>query len=81
MSEKWNKYIDRKKLAFHDGVRKAKQMKFCYAFLAPFAILFITFTILPIINSIYYSFTNLIFLKNLILSESETISIFSFRMK
>ncbi len=58
MSEKWNKYIDRKKLAFHDGVRKAKQMKFCYAFLAPFAILFITFTILPIINSIYYSFTN-----------------------
>ncbi|MBQ7848423.1 MAG: sugar ABC transporter permease [Clostridia bacterium] len=36
---------------------KAKQMKFCYAFLAPYAVLFLTFYILPMLTSIYYSFT------------------------
>ena len=56
--EKWNLYFDRKRLAFSDGVRKAKQMKICYAFLAPFAIVFLAFTILPMFISIYYSFTN-----------------------
>ena len=55
---KFKKLIDKKKMAFHDGLRNAKQMKFCYVFLAPFAILFITFTILPILTSVYYSFTN-----------------------
>ncbi|MCF0241002.1 MAG: sugar ABC transporter permease, partial [Treponema sp.] len=58
MSDKLKRLAAKKRLAFHDGIRKAKQLKFCYAFLAPFAILFITFTILPIVNSIYYSFTN-----------------------
>ena len=33
-------------------------MKFCYLFLLPYAILFITFYVCPVINSIYYSFTN-----------------------
>lgn len=36
---------------------KAKKLKFCYAFLAPYAILFLAFYILPMITSIYYSFT------------------------
>ena len=36
---------------------KAKQYKFCYAFLAPYAILFLAFYILPMLTSIYYSFT------------------------
>ncbi len=36
---------------------KAKQFKFCYAFLAPYAVLFLAFYILPMITSIYYSFT------------------------
>ncbi len=36
---------------------KAKQYKFCYAFLAPYAVLFLAFYILPMITSIYYSFT------------------------
>ena len=36
---------------------KAKQYKFCYAFLAPYAVLFLAFYILPMLTSIYYSFT------------------------
>ena len=36
---------------------RAKQYKFCYAFLAPYAILFLAFYILPMLTSIYYSFT------------------------
>ena len=36
---------------------KANKLKFCYAFLAPAAILFLAFYILPMITSIYYSFT------------------------
>lgn len=36
---------------------KAKRHKFCYAFLAPYAVLFLTFYILPMLTSIYYSFT------------------------
>ncbi|MBO4859076.1 MAG: sugar ABC transporter permease [Treponema sp.] len=33
-------------------------MKVCYAFLLPYAVLFLTFNVLPMINSIYYGFTN-----------------------
>lgn len=36
---------------------KAKRHKFCYAFLAPYAVLFLAFYILPMLTSIYYSFT------------------------
>ena len=36
---------------------KAKRMKICYLFLAPYAVLFLAFYILPMITSIYYSFT------------------------
>ena len=39
------------------GWKKAKQQKVCYLFLAPYAILFFMFFILPICTSIYYSFT------------------------
>jgi len=37
--------------------QKAKRMKTCYLFLAPYAILFFTFFILPIASSIYFGFT------------------------
>lgn len=36
---------------------KAKQAKVCYLFLLPYALLFLTFFILPMLTSIYYSFT------------------------
>ncbi len=39
------------------GLSKAKRMKVCYLFLAPYAILFFTFFILPICTSIFYGFT------------------------
>ena len=58
MSDMWTKYFNKKKIEISDVARKAKTLKFCYAFLLPYAVLFITFSILPMINSIYYSFTN-----------------------
>ena len=33
-------------------------MSFCYFFILPYAVLFLTFNILPMITSMYYSFTN-----------------------
>ncbi|MBQ8311862.1 MAG: sugar ABC transporter permease [Clostridia bacterium] len=42
---------------FKYGLGKAKRMKVCYLFLAPYAILFFTFFILPICTSIVYGFT------------------------
>nr|AHF25661.1 putative ABC-type sugar transport system, permease component [uncultured bacterium Contigcl_30] len=39
------------------GWQLAKRNKVCYLFLAPYAVLFITFFILPIATSIFYSFT------------------------
>ena len=39
------------------GLDKAKRMKVCYLFLAPYAILFFTFFILPIATSLFYGFT------------------------
>ena len=57
MKEYLQKYVALRKHNFHVAVKKAKQRKMCYLFLAPYAILFFTFTILPVIASIYYSFT------------------------
>ncbi len=51
------KYLNMKREQMHDGWQKAKRMKTCYLFLAPYAILFFTFFILPIASSIYFSFT------------------------
>ena len=57
MKEYFQKYVALRKHNFQVAVKKAKQRKMCYLFLAPYAILFFTFTILPVITSIYYSFT------------------------
>lgn len=53
LSKYWN--IRREKL--HYGWEKAKRQKVCYLFLAPYAILFVAFFIVPIAMSIFYSFT------------------------
>lgn len=37
--------------------KKAKRSKMCYLFLAPYAILFTAFFVLPVVISIYFSFT------------------------
>jgi len=51
------KYLSMKRDKMRYGWEKAKRMKTCYLFLAPYAILFFTFFILPIASSIYFSFT------------------------
>ena len=58
MGDKLKKYIERKKLMSTDLVRNAKRHTFCYLFLLPYAVLFITFRVLPMLTSIYFSFTN-----------------------
>lgn len=58
MNEKWTKYFNKRKLYLSDTMRQARNLKFCYFFLLPFGILFLTFNVLPVITSICYSFTN-----------------------
>ena len=53
-SRYWNMKVDQLRY----GWQKAKNNKVCYLFLAPYAILFITFFILPIGTSIFYGFTS-----------------------
>ena len=57
MSSFIGKYARIKRDQFRYNLAKAKRMKICYLFLAPYAILFFAFFILPILSSIYYSFT------------------------
>ena len=52
-----NKYINLRKRNLSDAWYRAKQMYVCYLFLLPFAVLFVTFYILPMFTSIRYSFT------------------------
>lgn len=51
------KYFTVKKFNFQVNLKKAKKSKMCYAFLAPYAILFFMFNILPVLASIFFSFT------------------------
>lgn len=51
------KYMQLKKRNFQIGIKKAKKMKTCYYFLFPYALLFFTFNVIPVISSIYFSFT------------------------
>lgn len=51
------RYIELKKFNTRVAIKKAKKMKTCYLFLLPYAILFLTFNIVPVVTSIFYSFT------------------------
>jgi multiple sugar transport system permease protein len=57
MKEYIRKYFMLRRHNFQVAVKKAKRMKMCYVFLAPYAILFTMFYILPVISSIVLSFT------------------------
>ena len=57
MSEFFSKYVTLRKHNAKVAWKKAKMAKLCYAFLAPYAILFTMFYIFPVIASIYFSFT------------------------
>ncbi|MDR0964350.1 MAG: sugar ABC transporter permease, partial [Clostridium sp.] len=52
-----SKYVTLKKYNTKVSLKKAKQYKMCYLFLAPYAILFTMFFILPVCTSIFFSFT------------------------
>lgn len=52
-----SRYISLQRRKLETARYKARQMWVCYLFLLPFALLFFTFYILPIITSIRYSFT------------------------
>lgn len=47
----------KKKMTFGDVMKKIWSDRVAYLFLLPFAISFITFTVLPVLTSVYYSFT------------------------
>lgn len=57
MKEYIQKYFILRRHNFQVGVKKAKRSKMCYAFIAPYAILFTMFYILPVVTSIFLSFT------------------------
>ncbi len=57
MKEYIRKYFILRRHEAGIALKKAKKSKMCYAFLAPYAILFTVFYILPVITSIFYSFT------------------------
>ncbi|MCR4850198.1 MAG: sugar ABC transporter permease [Lachnospiraceae bacterium] len=57
MKEFFNKYVTLRKHNARIAWKKAKRAKMCYAFLAPYAILFAMFFIFPVVASIYFSFT------------------------
>ncbi len=57
MKEFFSKYITLRKHNAKIAWKKAKRAKMCYAFLAPYAILFAMFFVFPVVASIYFSFT------------------------
>ena len=57
MKEYFSKYIALRKHNASVAWKKAKRSKMCYAFLAPYAIIFALFYVLPVIVSIFYGFT------------------------
>ncbi len=57
MREYIRKYFVLRKHKTAVALKKAKRSKMCYLFLAPYAILFTMFYILPVITSIFFSFT------------------------
>ena len=52
-----SRYLNMKREKMKYNLGLAKRRKVCYLFLAPYAVLFFTFFILPIATSIFYSFT------------------------
>ena len=51
------KYMQIKKRDIGIAWKKAKMSKTCYLFLLPYFILFVTFYVLPVCMSVFYSFT------------------------
>ena len=57
MKEYFSKYLTLRKHNMKVAWKKAKRSKMCYLFLAPYALIFTLFNILPVVTSIGFSFT------------------------
>ncbi len=57
MKEYFSKYVTLRKHNMQVAWKKMKRSKMCYAFLAPYAILFTLFFVAPVVVSIFFSFT------------------------
>ena len=57
MKEYFSKYVTLRKHNMQVAWKKMKRSKMCYAFLAPYAILFTLFFVAPVVVSIIFSFT------------------------
>ena len=57
MNKFMTKYVKSRKRKAAIAWDKAKRMRVCYLFLLPHAVLFLTFYILPMFSSIFFSFT------------------------
>ncbi|MBO4907677.1 MAG: sugar ABC transporter permease, partial [Lachnospiraceae bacterium] len=57
MSQFLKDYVKVKKHNFRVGVKRARLSRNCYLFLAPYAIIFTMFYILPVVVSIVFGFT------------------------
>ena len=57
MKEYFKKYFILRRHNMQVALKKAKRSKMCYAFLAPYAILFTLFFIAPVVISVFFSFT------------------------
>ena len=57
MKEYLSKYVTLRKHNAQVAWKKAKKSKMCYAFLLPYALIFSLFYIVPVIVSIFFSFT------------------------
>lgn len=53
----FKKYFIMRRFNRRVALKRAKKSKMCYLFLAPYAILFLAFNILPVLTSIFFSFT------------------------
>lgn len=58
MSKFLSNYAAMRKMQTRNALKSAKLHYRCYLFLLPYAVLFITFYILPMVTSIWYSFTD-----------------------
>ena len=57
MKEYFKKYVTLRRHNMQVAIKKAKKSKMCYAFLAPYAVLFTLFFIAPVVISVFFSFT------------------------
>ena len=57
MREYLSKYVKLRRHNLSVALKRAKRSKACYLFLAPYAILFFLFYVMPVCTSIFFSFT------------------------